>query len=146
MPDLATDPDYVNFNGLLCDDMTALCSPNDTLFVSDQGVVVMSGSSAVFSHAPMVPLDLTGGTASVTVTIGDVNSQPMAGGTTIEAETANGTLVGPDSYTVSCSSANMPLDYVFTVEPDTTSSRGPLTITVTSPSGIISIYNIDVDD
>ena len=136
----------MNFNGLLCDDMTALCSPNDTLFVSDHGVVVMSGSSASFSHAPAGVLDLTGGTASVTVTIGDVNSQPMAGGTTIEAEASNGKLVGPDSYTVSCTTANMPLDYVFTVEPDATSSSGPLTITVTSPSGIISIYNINVDD
>jgi len=138
--------DYVNFNGLLCDDMTALCNPNDTLFVSDHGVVVMSGSTAVFSHLPAGTFDLTGGTASVTVTIGDVNSQPMAGGTTIEAETANGRLVGPDSYAVSCSTFNGPLDYVFTVEPDTTPSSGPLTITVTSPSGIISIYSINVDD
>jgi hypothetical protein len=146
VPDLATDPDYVNFNGLLCDNMTALCGVKETLFVSDQGVVVMSGSGAVFSHLPAGALDLTGGTASVTVTIGDVNSQPMAGGTTIEAESANGRLVGPESYTVSCSTFNGPLDYVFTVEPDTTPSSGPLTITVTSPSGIISIYNIDVDD
>ncbi len=146
LPDGPAHPDYVNFNGLLCDSMTALCSLNETLFVSDQGVVVMSGSTAVFSHLPAGTLDLTGGTASVTVTIGDLNSQPMAGGTTIEADASNGKLVGPDSYTVSCSTANMPLDYVFTVEPDTTSSSGPLTITVTSPSGIISIYNINVDD
>ncbi len=146
LPDGPAHPDYVNFNGLLCDSMTALCSTNETLFVSDQGVVVMSGSSAAFSHAPAGTLDVSAGTASVTVTIGDVNSQPMAGGTTIEAETANGKLVGPDSYNVSCSTFDGPLDYVFTVEPDTTSSSGPLTITVTSPSGIISIYNINVDD
>ena len=144
--DDATHADYVNFNGLLCDSMTALCSPNETLFVSDSGVVVVSGSTAVFSHAPAGVLDVSAGTASVTVTIGDVNGQPMAGGTTIEAETANGTLVGPDNYDVSCSTNNGPLDYVFTVEPDTTSSSGPLTITVTSVSGIISIYNITVDD
>jgi hypothetical protein len=144
--DDATHADYVNFNGLLCDSMTALCSPNETLFVSDTGVVVVSGSGAVFSHLPAGVLDITGGTASVTVTIGDVNNQPMAGGTTIEAEASNGTLVGPDSYTVSCSTNNGPLDYVFTVEPDTTPSTSPLTITVTSPSGIISIYNISVMD
>jgi len=136
----------VNFNGLLCDSMTALCSPNETLFVSDSGVVVVSGSGAVFSHAPAGVLDISAGTASVTVTIGDVNGQPMAGGTTIEAESANGTLVGPNNYDVSCSTNNGPLDYVFTVKPDSTSDSGPLTITVTSVSGIISIYNITVDD
>ena len=146
LPDGPTHPDYVNFNGLLCDSATALCSTNETLFVSDQGVVVLSGSTASFSHAPAGPLDLTGGTASVTVTIGDVNSQPMAGGTTIKAEASNGTLVGPDTYTVACSTFNGPLDYVFTVKPDATSDSGVLSITVTSPSGIISIYNITVND
>jgi hypothetical protein len=146
LADGPTHPDYVNFNGLLCDSMTALCSPNETLFVSDSGVVVLSGSTAFFSHAPAGPLDLTGGTASVTVTIGDVNSQPMAGGTTIEAETSNGTIVGPDTYTVACSTFNGPLDYVFSVKPDTTPDSGILSITVTSPSGLITIYNITVND
>lgn len=143
MWDDATHPDYVNFNGLLCDSMTALCSPNETLFVSDQGVVVLSGSSAVISHAPagavMAP-------ASITVTVGDVNGQPMAGGTTIEAQTSNGTLVGPTDYTVACSTNNGPLDYVFTVQGDGTSDSGILTITVTSVSGLITVYNITVND
>ncbi len=149
--DLATDPDYVNFNGLLCDSTTALCSPNETLFVSDSGVIVMSGSTASFSHLPAGALDVSGGAASVTVTIGDFKNngstiQPMAGGTLIEAETSNGNLVGPTSYPVACSNNDGPLDYVFTVEPDGLSDGGILTITVTSVSGLISFYNITIDD
>ena len=151
-PDPATHPDYLNFNGLLCDSMTALCNPNETLFVSDQGVVVMSASGALISHAPAGAIDVAGPTvASITVTVGDNKangsiSQPMAGGTTIEAETSNGTIVGPDSYTVPCSNNNGPLGYLFSVEGDTTSSGGVMTITVTSPSGLITPYFITVTD
>lgn len=141
--DDATHPDYVNFNGLLCDSMTALCSPNQTLFVSDQGVLVLSGSSAVISHAPAGPVAAP---ASVTVTVGDINGQPMAGGTTIEAQTSNGTLVGPTDYTVACSTNNGPQNYVFTVDGDGTPSSGIMTITVTSVSGLITIYNITIND
>ena len=144
--DDATQPDYVNFNGLLCDSMTALCSPNETLFVSDQGVAVLSGSTAFFSHLPAGTLDVSGGAGTVTVIIGDVNSQPMAGGTTIEATTSNGALVGPTDYTVACSTFDGPLGFGFTVEADTTPDSGVLSITVTSVSGIISFYNITVDD
>ena len=149
--DDATHPDYVNFNGLLCDSMTALCSPNETLFVSDSIVIVMSAGEATITDDVGGILDLTGGTASVTVTVGDNKGngsqvQPMPEGTTIEAESSNGSIAGPSSYTVTNSNVNSPIDYVFTVEPDATSSSGALTITVTSPSGIISIYNITVND
>ena len=111
----------------------------------------MSAGEATITDDVGGILDLTGGTASVTVTVGDNKGngsqvQPMPKGTTIEAETSNGSIVGPSSYTVTNSNVNSPIDYVFTVEPDTTSSSGALTITVTSPSGIISIYNITVND
>ena len=152
LPDDPAHPDYVNFNGLLCDSMTALCSPNETLFVSDSGVIVMSASGALISHAPAGAINVAGPiVASITVTVGDNKangsiSQPMAGGTTIEAETSNGSIVGPDSYTVPCSNNNGPLGYLFSVEGDTTSSGGVMTITVTSPSGLITPYFITVTD
>jgi hypothetical protein len=152
LPDGPAHPDYVNFNGLLCDSMTALCSPNETLFVSDSGVIVMSASGALISHAPAGAINVAGPTvASITVTVGDDKnngsiSQPMAGGTTVEAETSNGSIVGPDSYTVPCSNNNGPLGYLFSVEGDTTPSGGVMTITVTSPSGLITPYFITVTD
>jgi hypothetical protein len=152
LPDGPAHPDYVNFNGLLCDSMTALCSPNETLFVSDQGVVVMSASAALISDDVGGAVNVAGpSVASINVTVGDNKgngsiSQPMAGGTTVEAETSNGSIVGPDSYTVPCSNNNGPLVYSFSVEGDTTPSGGVMTITVTSPSGIITPHFITVTD
>ena len=152
LPDGPAHPDYINFNGLLCDSMTALCSPNETLFVSDTGVIVMSASGALISHAPAGAINVAGPTVgSIIVTVGDSKgngsiSQPMAGGTTIEAESSNGSIVGPDSYTVPCSNNNGPLGYLFSVEGDNTPSGGVMTITVTSPSGLITPYFITVTD
>ena len=150
--DLATDPDYVNFNGLLCDSMTALCSPNETLFVSDTGVIVMSASAALILDDVGGAVNVAGeSVAGINVTVGDNKgngsiSQPMAGGTTIEAETSNGLIAGPDSYTVPCSNNNGPLIYAFSVQGDSTPSGGVMTITVTSPSGLITRRFISVTD
>ena len=132
--------------------MTALCNPNETLFVSDTGVIVMSASGALISHAPAGPINVAGPiVVSITVTVGDDKnngsiSQPMAGGTTIEAETSNGSIVGPDSYTVPCSNNNGPLIYAFSVQGDANPSGGVMTITVTSPSGLITRHFISVTD
>ena len=61
--DDATHPDYVGFNGLLCDAATAVetCSANDTLFVSNQFVIVMSASGALIT-------DNVGGVIDISVT------------------------------------------------------------------------------
>lgn len=150
--DAANHPDYVNFNGLLCDSMTALCSPNQTLFVSDTNVIVMSASSALITDNVGGAVNVPGmAVANINVTVGDNKangsiSQPMAGGTTVEAETSNGTIVGPDNYTVPCSNNNGPLVYPFSVQGDATSSGGVMTITVTSPSGLVTTHSISVTD
>ena len=152
LPDAANHPDYINFNGLLCDSMTALCSPNETLFVSDTGVVVMSASAALILDDVGGAINVAGeAVAGINVTVGDNKgngsiSQPMAGGTTIEAETSNGSMAGPDSYTVPCSNNNGPLIYVFSVQGDSNPSGGVMTITVTSPSGLITRHFISVTD
>jgi hypothetical protein len=150
LPDGPAHVDYVNFNGLLCDSMTALCSPNETLFVSDSGVIVMSASGALILDDVGGVLNVAG-VATVNVTVGDFKgngtiSQPMAGGTTVEAETSNGSLVGPSSYTVPCSNNNGPLVFPFSVEADTTPDSGVMTITVTSPSGIVTTHFVTVND
>jgi hypothetical protein len=151
VPDAFGDPDYVNFNGLLCDGATATCGILSTLFVSDSGILVMSSSAATITDNVGGLLDLTGGTASVTLTVGDAKGngsqvQPMAGGTIIDATTSNGSIAGPDNYVVPCSNANMPLDYVFTVEPDTDPDGGVLSFEVTSPSGLVTTHSITVID
>lgn len=152
LPDAFNHPDYINFNGLLCDSMTALCNPNETLFVSDSGVIVMSASTALIADDAGGVINVAGPSVqTVNVTVGDNKgngsiSQPMAGGTTIEAETSNGTIAGPDSYVVPCSNNNGPLVYSFSVQGDTTPNSGVMTITVTSPSGLITRHSITVTD
>jgi hypothetical protein len=152
--DDAFQADYLGFNGLLCDPAsTEGCSTNDTLFVSDQAVIVMSASGALITdNAPGGVIDLTGGGVStVIVTVGDwkgpgIISQPMAGGTTVEAQTSNGSLVGPKDYPYPCSNNNGPLSFAFSLEPDNTSDSGVMTITVETPAGFISTHFLSVID
>ena len=154
--DDATHPDYVNFNGLLCDSMTALCSSNQTLFVSDQNVVVLSAGAATIldnvGGAIVVP-PASEAVAAFTLTIGDNKmdggatiSQPMASGTTVEVTTSNGSMVGKDSYTFLCDNSNAPTVFGFAVKDDATADGGLITAEVTSPSGVVTIHTITFTD
>ena len=75
--------DYLGFNGLLCDVATGNCNPNETLFVSDDIVIVMSSSNAsIFDNvggAITVP-PASGAAVTFTLTIGDNKGN----GTTIQ--------------------------------------------------------------
>jgi len=153
--DDATQPDYVNFNGLLCDSMTALCSANETLFVSDQGVVVMSAGAATITDnvGGSITLAVPGGegVASFTLTIGDnkgnsTTPQPMAAGTTVDVTTSNGSMIGTDSYTFLCSNFDGPLVFDFAVKGNTTASSGLITVEVKSPSGVVTVHSITFND
>jgi len=155
MWDDATQADYLNFNGLLCDSMTALCSANETLFVSDQGVVVMSAGAATITDnvGGSITLAVPGGegVASFTLTIGDnkgnlTTPQPMASGTTVDVTTSNGSMIGTDAYTFLCSNSNGPLDFDFAVKGDTTASSGLISVEVKSPSGVVTVYSIPFND
>ena len=147
-----TQPDYVGFNGLLCDAATAVetCSANDTLFVSNQAVVVMSASSAIITDNVGGALTVAG-VATIVVTVGDnkgngTTSQPMAGGTTVKATSSNGTLVGPSSYTFPCSNFDGPLSFSFSIESDSTPDSGVMIIVVETPSGQVTTHIILVND
>ena len=151
-----THADYLGFNGLLCDPIPAVCNTNyTTLFVSDQGVVVMSSGAATIVDfvGGVITLGVPGGegTAAFTLRIGDnkgngTQVQPMAAGTTIEVSTSNGSMVGKDSYTFLCSNANAPIDFDFAVKGDTTASGGLITVEVTSPSGVVTVHSIVFND
>lgn len=143
--------DYAGFNGLLCDPASN-CAPLETLFVSDSSVVVMSASAAQISDNAGGAINVAGGSSqSFTVTVGDFKNngttpQPMAGGTVVAADTSNGTIVGPAQYVTPCSAFNGPLNYTFTIEGDNEPDSGIITITVTTPSGIVTTHTISVTD
>jgi hypothetical protein len=152
--DVATPGFYAGFNGLLCDaTTTALCStnvpPTITLSVSGQIVVVMSSGTAIVTDSVGGAIAVAAGTENVatfTVTVGDVNGNPLADGSTVSAETSNGSMVGKDSYTFLCDNSNVPTDFGFAVKGDGTTSAGLITIEVTSPSGVATIHTITFDD
>jgi hypothetical protein len=144
------------FNGLLCGgpgnpgeptDTMGRCSlTQETLTVSQSNVIIMSGSTAVISD------DVGGvltGTGSVNFYVRDVNGQPMPAGTTISADTSNGNLTQPTEYTVPCQTSDDPADlqYRFNIESDGAAPvSGTLTLTVTTPSGLQTVYFITVND
>ncbi|MEL7536842.1 MAG: hypothetical protein AAFZ58_07775 [Pseudomonadota bacterium] len=136
---------YAGFNGLLCDAVGgAVCSVNETLFVSDQIVVVLSASTALITDN--VGGLITGGGGSVTFTIGDFKGngttpQPMAGGTTVSFATTSGTL-SSTGFTVPCSNFNGPLN--FSISVNNVNQAGTLTVTVSTPNGIETLYAIGV--
>ena len=118
--------------------------------VSDQAVIVMSASSAIITDNVGGVINVVG-VATIVVTVGDNKgngtiSQPMAGGTTVKATTSNGTLVGPSSYTFPCSNVNGPLSFTFSIESDSFSDSGVMTVVVETPSGLVTTHIILVND
>ena len=58
----------------------------------------------------------------------------------------NGQMVGPSTFTFPCSANNGPLLFTFTVEGDSISDSGVISIQVEAPSGIITTHNITITD
>lgn len=92
-------------------------------------------------------IDLSNGNKSITFTVvGHTNFQVMPVGTIIQFTTDNGKIVAGAKHTVNNTSANtysvngLPANldvaqYTVVISPDTTSSNGNLSITVTTPDG-----------
>jgi hypothetical protein len=140
------------FNGLLCQPGpgSGECATSQTLGIGTGGVIIMSGSTAFIA-------DDVGGTLAapdtVTFTIGDLHAQPMPAGTDVKLTANNGSIVGPSSYTVGCTSFDGPLGFSFVVDADGTSDSGLGVLEVTTPGpgvggavGVTTVYFITIDD
>ena len=135
------------FNGVLCQHPT-LCSTNTSINVWKNLVLVMSGSSLAVSLSPS-SLSVTAGsktTASTTVTVADLHNQIPPVGTTIKVSASNGTLQTPGSYTVANTDANGPFTFGITIAGDGTASSGLVTVTVTTPKGLVSYGFLNFSD
>lgn len=157
------------FNGVLCDpaNTQSNCSPK-TLSVRESITIIMSGSAPVL-HQQIDPTyqngDLLVGSGVIyengtyTISAGnvgfigfvirDVNRQPLAAGTQIEISAENaGSVVGTSSYTLPCSVDDTAQGniYGFSIKADDPpeppeDKSGVIELKVTSPSGLISVYN-----
>ena len=139
--DGAYDTANGKYNGTLCSDLT-LCT-NKLVDVRSDTEIVMSTSGANITITS--PINVAGEALQlVSITVEDLNGNSMPGGTTVEAETTNGTIEGTDSWTIPATI--YPVTYQTYVKGDTTPSSGILTITVTTPKGLVITATEIVND
>lgn len=153
------------FEGVLCDNTIAppagssvgTCASAKSLHVRSRVVLALSDTKAVIITTP-ASINLGGlcGTAaqSVGIRIVDVNGNPMPAGTTIAVKTTNGTLVVPTSFIEPNSSAKpIGSNYSVNIQSDAAlnagtctdpTPNGTLTITVTTPSGVVTTQQVNV--
>ena len=143
---------YANgiYNGTLCSDTAealGLCT-TELVYVQRSIRLVMSGSFAENIIFSPDPVDLRGGTSqTVSVSVGDLNNNPMPMGTEIEFTTTNGELVGDTSFIVPNNSRLEPLVYHVLLAPsEDDRTSGTLQIKVTTPKENISTGYVEVLD
>ncbi len=146
------------FNGVLCNDTSGRCGGPATRSagIGRSLVVIFSGSSPVLSRPDRTPLPATfavGGinsAANLTVWLRDINGNPMPSGTTVTlaASGAGLGIANPSSYTVPCSNiasgaqAGGVTIFPFTVTSGTATGQGVLTLTITTPRGLVTTRQI----
>ena len=140
------------YNGSLCgtgndEDTNDNCSANKSINVRGTLVLVMSGSHPRFvTTEPLKGKDIDiiqDGTSAASVIIADIHNQPMPAGTTVIFEAAVGSLVGISTYTWPSESSNRGSSYAVTVKGvENKTLSGPLTVTVTTPSGTATTYTV----
>lgn len=152
------DPPDGLFNGVLCNDTTGRCGGPSTRStgIGRSLVVIFSGSTPQLSRTDGTPLPATiavGGTnsaTSLTVWVRDVNGNPMPAGTTV-ALTATGAGLGvasPSSYSVPCAAIGINQQvsgvtvFPFTITSGTQTGQGVLTLTITTPRGLVTTRQI----
>jgi len=133
-----------NFTGVLCN---SGCDAN-ARFVSGRAsfVIVFAGSDASIGLSPgtLTFATATDSPRTVNVTVQDVAGNPMPAGTTIVATTDYGSVSGDGgvaSYEQRSSTAPGSTQvYRFVVSPDQTTpaKQGTVTVTVTTPNGIVT--------
>lgn len=138
------DPGNGVYDGILCN--AAGCQPNSAVDVRASTVIVFSTSTVqITTSAPSLQLDELSPRA-LTVDISDLNGNLPAETSTIEITTSNGELLTEGSFTVGNSNARGPLRLQVLLVGDGEPSSGLLSITVTSPSGVVTRRQIPVLD
>ena len=152
------DPADGLFNGVLCNDTTGRCGAASTRStgIADSLVVIFSGSTPTITDTANGALPspfAIGGTNSargITFWIRDVNGNPMPAGTRVElgASGAGLGVASPTSFTVPCTDIASGTQlggatvFPFTVTSGTTTGSGVITLTVTTPRGLVTTLQI----
>ncbi len=135
------------YNGAACDPVsnTQCSSTQRSLHVRAENLIVCSTSQATITAIPS-SVDLrTVGSVDVEFTVIDLNGNPMASGTQISCSTTNGNLLGTTSYRIPDMTSGG-YSGSCTLSGDSTPSSGVLTISVTSPKGLVTSKTVTVID
>jgi len=135
-----------DFNGVLCLDTSGRCSTSTTTGIAANNLIIMSGGTPFATPAggsTLAPL-AAGSTATYSIHFQDLNGNPLPALTTISGSVAGlGLTIGqPSSFTMPCSTE--PGSYPFTVTKALGAGSGTLTVTVTTPSGLISLLSYSI--
>jgi hypothetical protein len=144
-------PDNLNESALCDSDTSPAPSPSycsttsGSVAISASDIIIVSGNHANFSPDPAtegaITLPIT-----LTLQITDDRYQQMPAGTTVTAafSAGAGQFNGPSSYTWPCVAAVGGTSFPFNMSPAAAPAPGILTITVTTPGGIITnaFYNV----
>jgi hypothetical protein len=131
------------YNGVLA---TPKVTSPQTLYVSDQLVVVFSGSDALTTFSPASLTCPANGTASTTVTVRDVLGNMMPAGTKVKFGATFGGLgvnvdpgeVNVENIVLGVGAPVLVSSYPVTVPCPATGGAGVLKVTVTTPNGVVS--------
>lgn len=130
------------YSGADCAHST-LCAPNNSAFIFRNLELVMAGSSAVIGFTPSTgPITLP---ATVTVTIADINGNPMPANSSFQIDASVGSISGP-SISSYPSTNGPPLSISFLITGEASGDAGLLTVEITSPGGTISYASIGLQD
>jgi len=141
------------YNGVLCNDQNDGCS-QELVSVSANATIAQAGSAArigiieegfdVFDHTQYFQTVYLTPTKNIHVYISDLHNGSMPTGTTVDFLSSNGSVVGPAQFTIG-NSIGVSLIKV-ALESDAQPDSGLLTVTVTTPKGVVSTANIGLVD
>jgi len=141
------DPADGFFNGVLCLDTNGRCSAQTTTGIAASNLIIMShGVPANLVPASGSTIVIPAGTSVVFgAMIGDLNNNPLPQGTTVQYSVQGSglTLSSPSQFVIPCTEE--PGAYPISIIAASTASDGALTMTITSPAGLISSFSYLID-
>jgi len=141
------------FNGVLCNDASRCDATKTSTGISGNSLIIMSDSTPSNLSPPngtkLAPAIISQGSVTYYFTVADLNSNPMAAGTTVTASvTGTGLTISlPVSKAYKYPCTTDPIKYAFTVTIDSATAKpgnGSLLLDIVSAGGIESIASYQI--
>lgn len=133
------------FSGVTCTGTGAGATCNlTTTAIGAQTLIIMSTSGAVIT-GPTTAAVAPGLSIPLSYNIKDGNGNAMPNGTAVEVTTDFGTLTGLTSFAIPCDGSRLGSNANVTLKAPAGAGSGTVTVKVTSPGGIISIFTTAIN-